>query len=147
MATSVICDALFSDSQAFSKATFKPTANHLFTVTNFYAFVFICLFSIVGDQSLIPSLVFMKNYPSVFLDLFLVAILQVIGQISIYYVIANFKQHVFPLISTTRKMITVIASIFYFGHFVNNWQWAAIATVFAGMFYELYEEISHQKTK
>lgn len=73
--------------------------------------------------------------------------LQVIGQICIYYVIANFKQHVFPLISTTRKMITVIASIFYFGHYINMWQWVAIGIVFIGMFYELYEELTHEKKK
>lgn len=68
-----------------------------------------------------------------------------VGQISIYYVVANFKQHVFPLISTTRKMITIILSIFIFDHTINNWQWLAIAIVFVGMLYELYEEISHEK--
>lgn len=51
------------------------------------------------------------------------------------------------MISTTRKIITVIASIFYFGHYINNLQWLAIAIVFLGMFYELYEELAHQKHK
>lgn len=80
-------------------------------------------------------------------ELLLASVLQVIGQICIYYVVANFKQHVFPMISTTRKIITVIASIFYFGHYINNLQWLAIAIVFLGMFYELYEELAHQKHK
>jgi len=90
------------------------------------------------DKSIIPFLEFVKNYPSAIKDIALVGILQVIGQISIYYVVANFKQHVFPLIATTRKIITVLASIFYFGHSVNYLQWIAIAIVFLGMFYELY---------
>lgn len=144
---SVVCDALFSDSQAYSKAHFKPTANQLFTVTNGYAFVILFIFSVFVDQTLLPALQFFKDYPSVLPDLLLVGILQVVGQICIYYVVANFKQHVFPLISTTRKIITVIASIFYFGHYINQWQWAAISLVFVGMFYELYEELSHQKHK
>jgi drug/metabolite transporter (DMT)-like permease len=143
----VICDALFSDSQAYSKGNFKPTANQLFTTTNTYGFVIIFTFSIFGDESLLPTLEFFRNYPSVLADLFYGAVLQVIGQISIYYVVANFKQHVFPLISTTRKMITVIASIFYFGHYINQWQWVSIVIVFVGMFYELYEELTHQKRK
>jgi UDP-galactose transporter B1 len=74
-----------------------------------------------------------------------VGFLQVIGQVSIYYVIANFKQHVFPLIATTRKIITVLLSIFIFSHTINTWQWVAITIVFFGMFYELYEEITHEK--
>lgn len=142
-----MCDALFSDSQAYAKGNFKPTANQLFTTANFYGFVMIFLFSVFADQSLLPALHFFKNYPSVLADLILAAVLQVVGQICIYYVVANFKQHMFPMISTTRKMITVIASIFYFGHYINSWQWGAIAIVFLGMFYELYEELTHQKHK
>lgn len=147
MAASVICDALFSDSQAYAKGSFKPTSNQLFTTANTYAFIIILLFSIFVDKSLFPALEFFKNYPSVLPELLLASALQVVGQISIYYVVGNFKQHVFPMISTTRKIITVIASIFYFGHYINNLQWLAIAIVFLGMFYELYEELAHQKHK
>jgi UDP-galactose transporter B1 len=89
----------------------------------------------------------MIQYPSALFDIFVVGILQVIGQICIYYVVANFKQHVFPLISTTRKIITVISSIFVYGHYINNWQWFSIFIVFLGMFYELYEELTHRKHK
>ena len=46
----VLADALFSDSQAYAKATFNPTANHLFTSANFLAFIFILIFSIfIGE--------------------------------------------------------------------------------------------------
>lgn len=46
---SIISDAFFSDSQAYSKVifkvyskvTFKPTANHLFTAANKWAFLFV----------------------------------------------------------------------------------------------------------
>lgn len=135
MTVSVICDAFFSDSQAYSKANFKPTANQLFTTTNLYTFFFSLFYSIVVDQSFFPSIEFLRNYPFVLLDLIGIGILQVLGQISIYYVVANFKQHVFPLISTTRKMITILISIFLFSHTINQWQWVAIAIVFLGMFY------------
>lgn len=143
----MICDALFSDSQAYAKGSFKPTSNQLFTTANTYAFIIILLFSIFIDKSLFPALEFFKNYPSVLPELLLASGLQVVGQICIYYVVGNFKQHVFPMISTTRKIITVIASILYFGHYINNLQWLAIAIVFLGMFYELYEELAHQKQK
>jgi hypothetical protein len=38
---SIVSDAFFSDSQAFSKVTFKPTSNHLFTAANKFAFLFV----------------------------------------------------------------------------------------------------------
>ena len=47
--------------------------------------------------------------------------LQLVGQICIYYIVSNFKQHIFPLISTTRKILTVILSIFIFNHDINNY--------------------------
>ena len=48
MSISVLADALFSDSQAYAKVNFKPTANHLFTSANFLAFIFILLFVSIG---------------------------------------------------------------------------------------------------
>jgi UDP-galactose transporter B1 len=135
----VIADAFFSDSQAYSKALFKPTSNQLFTITNFYSFIISLLFSIFVDGTFVPSIKFLINYPTAFIDLLMIGLLQVLGQISIYYIVANFKQHIFPLISTTRKILTVILSIFVFGHYANFTQWVAIGLVFVGMFYEFYE--------
>ena len=77
----------------------------------------------------------MINYPGALWHLIGIGFLQVIGQISIYYIVANFKQHIFPLIATTRKILTVILSIFLFSHDVNTMQWIAIGVVFSGMFY------------
>jgi drug/metabolite transporter (DMT)-like permease len=57
----------------------------------------------------------------------------VTGQVSIYYIVANFKQHIFPLISATRKIITIVCSIFIFDHTLGLIQWIAVAIVFGGM--------------
>lgn len=89
----------------------------------------------------------MLSYPSALTTIVGIGLLQVIGQISIYFIVANFKQHIFPLISTTRKILTVIISIFVFDHDINQYQWLAIIIVFVGMFYEFYEELKHQKEK
>lgn len=70
-----------------------------------------------------------------------------IGQIAIYFIVANFKQHIFPLISTTRKVFTVLLSIAVFGHHVNLWQWASIVLVFGGLAYELKEELNAKREK
>lgn len=65
--------------------------------------------------------------------------LQVFGQISIYYVISNFKQHIFPLISTSRKVVTVFLSILIFNHDLVFWQWIGLGIVLIGMIIEVKE--------
>jgi UDP-galactose transporter B1 len=74
-------------------------------------------------------------------DITLIGLLQVLGQLSIYFVVLNFKQHMFPLVATTRKVFTVLLSIFIFNHKMNIYQWIALVMVFGGMGYELFDEL------
>jgi UDP-galactose transporter B1 len=130
----VVCDALFSDNQAYCKATFKPTPNQLFLAANLYGFMFIFTFSIlIGEFR--TSIIFCLKHPIILIELILIGCLQVIGQISVYYVISNFKQHIYPLISTTRKIFTILVSIVAFNHKLNLDQWFALAIVFLSMAY------------
>lgn len=143
---SITADALFSDSQAYEKHCFKPTANHLFTSANFYTFLIVLIFSFLSGEGF-EQIHFCINHPTVIIDLFVMGVLQVLGQISIYYVIVNFKQHMFPLISTTRKVFSVFLSIFIFGHVLSGMQWLGILLVFVGLGYELNEELQGKKNK
>lgn len=145
MGISIIADALFSDNQAYAKVYFKPSSNHLFTSTSFFAFIYVFIFSLLKGE-LVSQFTFCINHPSVITDVLVMSVLQVVGQISIYYVILNFKQHIFPLISTTRKVFTVLLSILFYGHVLNGGQWLAILFVFGGLAYELFEEL-HEKKK
>ena len=97
--------------------------------------------------SLKDQIAFCADHPAVLIDILAAGALQVLGQVSIYYVIANFKQHIFPLISTTRKVLTVLLSIIIFKHGLNMWQVVSIILVFGGLAYELYEEIGKKKEK
>jgi drug/metabolite transporter (DMT)-like permease len=76
-----------------------------------------------------------------------VCILQVTGQVSIYYIVGNFKQHIFPLISATRKIITILCSILLFNHTLTWIQWGAVGIVIFGMIVEVYEEITEKRDK
>ena len=48
------------------------------------------------------------------------------------------------MISTTRKIFTILLSIFLFNHAINKIQWVCIIVVFIGMGYEIYDEIRSQ---
>ncbi len=47
----------------------------------------------------------------------------------------------FPLISTTRKILTILYSIYYFNHATNLYMWIALVMVFGGIIYELIDEL------
>ena len=108
-------DAFFSDSQAYCKAMFKPSQNQLFLAANLYGFALIFLFALFSGE-LVPSLKFLMKHKGIKTDLFVAVSLQVMSQVSVYYVISNFKQHIYPLISTVRKLLTIIFSILIFKH-------------------------------
>ena len=44
------------------------------------------------------------------------SMLAVIGQMFIYRLIKQFKQHVVPFVVTSRKIATILISIFFVGH-------------------------------
>jgi hypothetical protein len=59
---SMIADALFCDTQAYSKSVFHPTANHLFTSANFFAFLFMAGYAIVTG-TFFSGLQFILEHP------------------------------------------------------------------------------------
>ncbi len=140
MFVSISGEALFTDSQAFCKITYKPTINHLMFTVNLMTAI-ICFATIIIKGDLIDAITFCKSHPMAVIDIGLIGLLQVLGQISIYFIVLNFKQHIFPLVSTTRKVFTVLLSIFIFNHKMNGYQWLALILVFGGMGYELIDEL------
>lgn len=79
------------------------------------------------------------------MDILLVGLLTIVGQVSIYFVIVNFRQHILPLITTTRKIFTILYSIYYFQHSTNVYMWIALFMVFGGIIYELIQELREDK--
>jgi hypothetical protein len=51
----MVADALFCDSQAYSKSVFKPTANHLFKSANFYGFIVSVIYAL-ATESFFPGI-------------------------------------------------------------------------------------------
>ena len=110
----------------------------MFTSANKFAFLFVFI-NAAFQGELIPSIKYLINHPTVNLDVFGVCVLQLVGQICIYMVVANFKQHIYPLISTVRKIFTILLSILVFGHSMTTHQWFAMVLVFGGMAYEFVD--------
>jgi len=46
-----------------------------------------------------------------------------------------FRQHVYPLVSNTRKCITVCVNIVWYGHHLGVMQWVGVVVVFGGILF------------
>ena len=77
----------------------------------------------------------------------MIAFLTTAGQIFIYRMIKQFKQHIVPFVITTRKIFTVVLSIFIFKHHTTVIQILAIALIFITASSEYITEIYNSKKK
>jgi UDP-galactose transporter B1 len=80
---------------------------------------------------------FIIHHDELFLHIIVLGLTNAISAIFIYKVITLFRQHVYPLVSTVRKCITVAVSILYFGHHIEFAQLIGILLVFGGVMLEI----------
>jgi hypothetical protein len=84
---------------------------------------------------------FMYYHKDFVFDLGLMSLTAFVGQIFIYRMIKQFKQHIVPFVVTTRKIITVGLSLIYFHHETSLGQISAIIIVFLATVYEFLGSI------
>ena len=65
------------------------------------------------------------------------ALCSAVGQSFIFYTIANFDPLVLSTVTTTRKIFSVMLSIFLKGHSLSLTGWSGIALACSGIFSEL----------
>ena len=80
---------------------------------------------------------FILHHDELFLHIIVLGLANAISAIFIYKIITTFRQHVYPLVSTVRKCITVGVSILYFGHNIELAQMIGIVLVFGGVMLEI----------
>jgi UDP-galactose transporter B1 len=80
---------------------------------------------------------FIVYHDELLLHLTVMSLLNALGALFIYKIITLFRQHVYPLVGTVRKCITVGVSIVYFGHHITFLQLMGIMLVFGGVLLEI----------
>ncbi|CAG8982322.1 hypothetical protein HYALB_00005323 [Hymenoscyphus albidus] len=76
---------------------------------------------------------FLSRYPGVWYDVLGFAICGAVGQVFIFYTLATFSSLLLVTITVTRKMLTMILSVMWFGHHLNGKQWMGVGLVFGGI--------------
>jgi UDP-galactose transporter B1 len=75
------------------------------------------------------------------------SVLATTGQLSIYYIVKNFQPYLTAMITTVRKIITVMISIVLFNHHLQPLQWLSVAVVFFGVILEMMDEMKENAKK
>ncbi|PQE13151.1 UAA transporter protein [Rutstroemia sp. NJR-2017a BBW] len=79
------------------------------------------------------ALAFMGRHPSVWKDVLGFAACGAVGQVFIFYTLSTFSSLLLVTITVTRKMLTMILSVVWFGHTLGGKQWMGVGLVFGGI--------------
>ncbi|CCU75669.1 UDP-Glc/Gal endoplasmic reticulum nucleotide sugar transporter [Blumeria hordei DH14] len=86
-----------------------------------------------GGGELASALAFMARHPRVWLDVIGFALCGAVGQVFIFYTLSTFSSLLLVTITVTRKMLTMILSVVWFGHTLAPTQWLGVSLVFGGI--------------
>ncbi|KCV69460.1 hypothetical protein H696_03889 [Fonticula alba] len=87
------------------------------------------------------GLAFLRTHPAALVDVCLFAFCGAVGQLFVFAILAKFGSITLVTLTVTRKLASIVASVFLFRHPVTGPQWAAIALVAAGLLIEAAEGI------
>lgn len=79
------------------------------------------------------------------MHMLMMGVLSTLGQMFVYRMIKQFKQHFVPFVITTRKIFTVALSIFFYSHPTNFWQILGLVLIFGIVSFEFVTELMGEK--
>ena len=85
----------------------------------------------VGDKG---GISFCLDNPTVLKLLIWPALIESIGQYTVYNLVIHHGPYITTCVTTLRKFVTIILSVVLFGHSLTPTQWAAMFMVFTGVF-------------
>jgi UDP-galactose transporter B1 len=141
---SLMSDGFLPDYQAEVKEKYKPGPTEMMLEVNKWSFIFCLVYAIVVNQFWY-TLQYCWYYPLFTIHLVSMSVLTFVGQIFVYRMIKEFKQHIVPFVVTTRKIITVGFSLLYFHHKSSYQQVIGIVLVFIITSYEFLSEMLKDK--
>ncbi|KAG0651817.1 UDP-galactose transporter [Hyphodiscus hymeniophilus] len=86
-----------------------------------------------GGGEFAAALGFMRRHPGVWYDVLGFAMCGAVGQVFIFYTLSTFSSLLLVTITVTRKMLTMILSVVWFGHTLGAKQWMGVGLVFGGI--------------
>lgn len=145
------CDGVVGGTQkklkaAMAEKKLKEKNFEMQFFTNLYMAITAVIFAVVLGE-FAPGMKFLQENPAIGKDLIKFALCSAFGQAFIFYTISNFDPLVCTTVTTTRKVFSVLYSIFAKGHQLNAQGWSGVAMACGGILGELEEKYSASKKK
>lgn len=90
---------------------------------------------------------FLQTHPQALKHVLGFAACGAIGQVFIYITLSKFSSLLLVTVTVTRKMLSMIISVFWFGHSLTHGQWLGVLLVFGGVGAEGIVQAREKKAK
>jgi solute carrier family 35 (UDP-galactose transporter), member B1 len=121
----------------------KLTTHELMFFINLSALVLSFFLAIItGEGS--SGLIFTQENPEVVPFMQIAAVTSTLGQGFVFFIISNCDSLTLASITTSRKLLTIMLSIYLFEHKISYIQRVGIALVFCGLIFELHGRQSRE---
>mmetsp|Transcript_44142 Transcript_44142/g.127391 ORF Transcript_44142/g.127391 Transcript_44142/m.127391 type:complete len:328 (+) Transcript_44142:69-1052(+) len=127
----LFCDGIYGPYQnrLKTKAGGKLTGYHNMLNMNLWQGVYALAFCLYTGE--LPRVIdFVSRNPAVFADMVKFGVAMSMGQVCIFQMQSSFGALTVTKTTTVRKLISVLCSVWYFGHSLKAMQWAGVAMVF-----------------
>ena len=122
-----------------------PSAMDTMLWLNVYATIVLLVASHYNGQlQLGMDMIFSKNRTYIWL-LFQLNLSTSLGQVFIFLTIHHFSPLTTTTITTTRKFVTILLSVYKFGHVLDLYQWFSIGFVFCGLYLGIAAKLIESK--
>ncbi|KAL2014665.1 hypothetical protein VTN00DRAFT_2190 [Thermoascus crustaceus] len=93
------------------------------------------------------AIAFLSRHPRAMKDVLGFAACGAVGQLFIFYTLSRFSSLLLVTVTVTRKMLTMLLSVFWFGHSLTPGQWLGVGLVFGGVGAEGVVQRQEKKAK
>ncbi|KAJ5996873.1 hypothetical protein N7499_006814 [Penicillium canescens] len=100
-----------------------------------------------NETELFGAVSFLSRHPEALKHVLGFAACGAVGQLFIFYTLSRFSSLLLVTVTVTRKMLTMLLSVFWFGHSLSGGQWLGIGLVFGGIGAEAAVQRSEKKAK
>ncbi|CAG4984274.1 unnamed protein product [Parnassius apollo] len=133
---SLTMDGLTGAVQERIKSESSPTAYSMMVNTNGWSTVILSI-SVLLSGEIFKFVTFVMQYPEILIYLAGFSLMGALGQLFIFYMVAEFGPLPCSVVTTTRKFFTVLASVVIFGNVLLTRQWIGAILVFSGLFLDI----------
>lgn len=157
--TNTTQDHIFSSPKRYGRVN----SAQMMAITNFYATALMTLYLTLTPfipvrllpefaqtsniHELSSALAFLQRHPSVLYDALGFALCGAVGQLFIFATLERFSSLLLVTVTVTRKMLTMVLSVVWYGKSLTGGQWSGVGLVFGGIGTEAYLSALEKRSK